>query len=63
MVRWMCSARPEDRMSAEELKTKRMRESLQDKRLQCFGHLERMEESFPEGRLRNTWNGVSTVRP
>ena len=38
MVRWMCNISPEDRISAEELKTrlklKTMRECLQDRRLE-----------------------------
>ena len=39
----------EDRISTKELgtrlKLKSRMEFLQDRRLQCFGHLERMEES------------------
>ena len=41
--------KPENRISTEEfwtrLKLKSMRECLQDRRLQWFGHLERMEEN------------------
>ena len=72
----MCNVKPEDRTSTEELKTrlklKSVRELLQDRKLQWFGHLERMEEracsstcrnfkisgSFPRGRPRNTWSEV-----
>ena len=43
--RWMCSARPEERISAEELsstlKLISMREGLQDKTLKWFGHIEK----------------------
>ena len=43
--RWMCSARPEERISAEELsstlKLISMRECLQDKTLKWFGHIEK----------------------
>ena len=77
MVRYMCNIRPEDRIFAEELRTrlklKSMRKYLQDRKLHCFGHLERMEAnassskcrtfkvsgSFPIGQPRNTWNEVS----
>ena len=49
MVRRMCSIRPEERISAEELKTRlkigSMRYCLLNRRLQWFGHIERMEES------------------
>ena len=49
MVRWMCNVRAEDRIPAEEittrLKLKGTRDCLQDRRLQQFGHLERMEAS------------------
>ena len=51
MSRWMFNIRPEDRISAEEfsttLKLKRMRECFQERRLQWFGHLERMEDVKP----------------
>ena len=47
MVRWMYSVRPEDRSSVQELMTrlklKSVRECLQDRRLQWFGQIERME--------------------
>ena len=63
--------RPEDRISAEELRTrlklKSMRECLQNRRLQWFGHLETIESlwsskcrtfklrgSFSRGRPRKT---------
>ena len=49
MVRWMCNVRLEDKISVEELwtrlKLKNMKECLQERRLQRFGYLERMEES------------------
>ena len=49
MVRWICSVRPDDRIFTVELKTrlklKSMRERLQDRRLQWFEHIERIEES------------------
>ena len=49
MVRWIYNISPEDKISAEELRASlkllSMRERLQDKRLQWFGHVERMEKS------------------
>ena len=49
MVRWMCNVKSEDKISAEELRTrmklKSMKECLQDRRLQWFVHIERMEMS------------------
>ena len=45
----MCNVRPEERTSAEELyrlKLKSMRERLQDRRLQWFGHLEKWKRMF-----------------
>ena len=49
MVRWMCSIRPERRISLREHKTRlklnSTRECLQDRILQSFGHLEKMEEN------------------
>ena len=49
MVRWMCKVRPEDRIYAEELrarlKLKGVRECLQNRRLQWFDNLEKMEKS------------------
>ena len=77
MVRWMCNVRPKERISAIELRTrlklKSMRQCLLDRRLQSFGHLEKMEEgarsskcrafkvsnSFPQGQQRKTWNVVT----
>ena len=45
ICRWMCNARPEERISAEELsstlKLISMREGLQDKTLKWFGHIEK----------------------
>ena len=55
------------------LKLNSLREYLQDRRLQCFGHLQSMEEnawssksrtfkvsgSFPRGRPSKTWNEIS----
>ena len=76
MVRWICSVRPDDRIFTVELKTrlklKSMRERLQDRRLQWFGHIERIEESawsskcrtvyvsggFLRGRPKEIWNEV-----
>ena len=52
MVLWMHNVRPEDRISADEFRTRPTvnitRECLQHKRLQRFGHLERRQE--------NTWS-------
>lgn len=49
MVRWIYNINPEDKIYAEELRASlklfSLRERLQDKRLQCFGHVERMEKS------------------
>ena len=49
MVTWRCNITHEDRISAEEfrtrLKMKNRMEYLQDRRQQWLGHLERMEES------------------
>ena len=49
MVRWMCNVRPEDRISAEELRTRLKlmgtKECLEDRRLHWFGHIEITEES------------------
>ena len=69
-VTWMCNVRPEDKCSAEELRN--VRECVQDRRLQWFGHLERIKESawsskcrtfkvrgsLPRGRPRKIWNEV-----
>lgn len=42
---WMYNARPEERISAEELSSRlksiSMREGLQDKTLKWFGHIEK----------------------
>ena len=74
MAIWMCNVRSEDRICAEELrnrlKLKSIRECLQDRRQQCFGDLERIEETtwsskcttskvsrrFFRGRPRKIWN-------
>ena len=79
MARWMCNIRPENRIVAEGIRTrlelKNMKECLQDRKLQWFGHLERMEESarfdkgttfkvsssFPRGLLRKTWPEVFRI--
>ena len=49
MVRWIYNINPEDKIYAEELRASlklfSLRERLQDKRLQWFGHVERMEKS------------------
>lgn len=53
MVRWMCSVRPEDEISAEELQARlkfnRTRECLIT-RLQWFSHLQRMGDSVWTGK-------------
>ena len=77
IVRWMSNARSGSRISAEKLRTRlklnSMKEFLQDRRLQCLGLLERMEEnplsntcrtfkvndSLTRGRPRKTWNEVN----
>ena len=57
MVRWMCKVRPENRISAEELRTrlklKSMSKCLQDRRLQWLVHLEKMEDSVQSTKYRN----------
>ena len=49
IVRWMCNVKPDDRISAEELRSrlnlKSMWEYLKDRRLRRFGHPERTEGS------------------
>ena len=56
----MRNVRPEDRIAAEELRTwlnlKSMRECLQDRTLQLFGHLERIEQNAWSSKCR-TFNG------
>ena len=56
MVIWISNGRPDDRISAEELRTrlklKNMREYLWDRKLQWFGHLESMEESAWSSKCR-----------
>ena len=56
MVRWMCNIRPEEKLSAEELKTEfklnSMRDCLLDRRLQWFGYTERMEGSAWSSKCR-----------
>ena len=77
MARWMCNYRPMDKLSAEILRTRvkmnSMRESLQNGKLNWFGHLERIEvstwsvkcriltasDSFPRGRPRENQEGPS----
>lgn len=55
MVRWMCSVRPEDEISAEELQARlkfnRTRECLIT-RLQWFSHLQRMGDSVWTGKWK-----------
>ena len=67
ITRSMCNITPQDMISAEELtirqKLKSMREFLQDRRLQRFGHLKRMEESAQSSTCRTckvavVWNEV-----
>lgn len=48
MFRWMCTVRPKDRISEEcriRLNLKHIRECLQNRRVQQFGVLEKMEEN------------------
>lgn len=49
MARWICTVRPQQRISTEELraslKLNSLRECLRNRRLQLFSYLERMEES------------------
>ena len=49
MLGWMRNVRPEDRISLEKfrnrLKLNSMRECLEDRRLQWFDQLERMEKN------------------
>ena len=49
MGRWIYNINPEDKIYAEELRASlklfSLRVRLQDKRLQWFGHVERMEKS------------------
>ena len=55
-VRWMCNVRPEDRISAEKLRIRlklmSIKEYLQYRRLQWFGHLERTEETAWSSKCR-----------
>ena len=50
MHRCLCNVRPEDKISAVELRSKlklnSIQECLQDRRLQWFGHLEGIEENM-----------------
>ena len=52
----MCNVRLDDKISAEELRTrlklKSMSKCVQDRRLEWFGHLERMEESAWSSKCR-----------
>ena len=79
IFRWIYNISPEGRISADELtarlKLKSMRNCLQDRRLQWFGHLERMEKSawsikcrtfmvsgsFSIGQPRKTWNDIIRI--
>ena len=45
MVRWICRVRPEEKISAKELKLNSMRECFQDIRLQWISHLERVKKN------------------
>ena len=58
MIRWMCNVRPEDNISTEELKTRlklnSMKECLLDRRLEWFGHTERMEKSAWSSKCRTS---------
>ena len=48
-LRWMCIVRLEDKISADELRTRiklsNVRECSQDRRLQWFGYLEIMQKT------------------
>ena len=56
MVRWMCKVMAEDKIFAEELRTrlklKSRREFLQDGRVQWFGYLERMHDGTWSSKCR-----------
>ena len=56
MVRCMGNVEPEDKTSAEKFRTRlklnRMRKCLQDRRLQWFGHLARIEENAWSSKCR-----------
>ena len=56
IVRRVCNVRPEDWISTEELRTrlklKITRECVQDRRLQWFGHPERMNDSAWSSKCR-----------
>ena len=54
MVRRMCNVKPEDRTFGDELRPRL--ECLQDRRLQWFGRLEKMEESSSwSNKCRTFW--------
>ena len=57
MVKWMSNVTSTDKSSAEQLRTRRKlnstKQCLQDRGLQWFGHLERMEE--------NAWSSKCTT--
>ena len=61
MVRQICNVTPDDRISAEELKTRQKdtRECLQDNRLRLFGHLERTELNVWSSKGRTFKIGIS----
>ena len=67
MARLMCNINPDDRISSEELKTrlklKSTRECLHGRRLQWFGHLERMEESAWFSKCRIFSSSIHRGRP
>ena len=74
MVRWMCGVSIDKRIQSSDLRKRLgiqcIRDEIQRKRLQWFGHLERMDENdwpskcrritldgvLPKGRPKKTWN-------
>lgn len=56
IVRWICTVRLEDKVSAEKLmkrlKLISMRDNLQDRRPQSFGHLKKIKQSTWSSKCR-----------
>lgn len=56
MSEWICNGRPEDKISSDQIRTRLIlngiMEYLEVKRLQWFGHVERMEESALSSKLK-----------
>ena len=63
MVRWISNIRPEDKISADKLRTRLklngMSECLQDRGLQWLGHVGRGEESAWSSEYRASKSGGS----